>query len=159
MQTFVLQDWVLIEGTNATDVIQTEPNWLDLSPFQDLIAWIDVRGATSVPTAPVLFLDTSPSKDDLMFASMNGAAGYPLSTTSSPPPPYVAQLQLGVAAVPLATFLRWRLRGPASSWYASIRIIIAANSPGWMQTSPDAPGAVQLPFETTSTSQSILVKR
>lgn len=154
MQTFVLQDWVLVQGTNATDFVQSEPNWLDLSPFQDLIAWIDVRAA-STPGAPTLFLDTSPSKDDLMFVSMNGATGYTMTSGANP---IVAQLQLGVATVPLATFLRWRIRGPAANWNAAFRITVAANSPGWGAASTDTPGTINAPTVSQGPSQLAWVK-
>ncbi len=152
MQTFVLQDWVLVQGSNANDLIQTERHWLDLSPFQDLIAWIDVRAATS-PSSPTLFLETAPSKDELLFVSMNGSiatpTGYPMVSGNTP---LVAQLALGTAATPLATFLRWRIRGPAITWNAAFRIVVAANSPGWMTPSADSPGTVNLPMSPNKSS-------
>jgi len=146
MQTYVLQDWVSINGAaGGNPVIQTEQGWLDLSPFQDLVAWIDMPQATGSPSNPTLFLETSPSKDDVLFVSMNGATGYPLSTAAMPT---VASLLLGVANTPLATFLRWRIVGPTGAWNASFRITISVNSPGWLVPDATSPGTFKLPLSS-----------
>jgi hypothetical protein len=48
MHAFILQDWTTIRG-GVTTVTQSEPDWLDLTPYQDIVFWIDVREA---PTRP-----------------------------------------------------------------------------------------------------------
>lgn len=130
MHSFVLQEWTTVRGQSAAPLIQAEPDWLDLAPFQDLVAWIDVRGSSGT-TTPVLYLETAPAKDDVLFVSMNGTFaipnGYTMTAANSP---QVAQLLMGVAVTPLARFLRWKIIGPASLWDATFRIVVAANSPG-----------------------------
>ena len=50
MHSFVLTDWMTIRATTATAVVQAEPEWLDLSQFQDVIACIDVRESSGSST-------------------------------------------------------------------------------------------------------------
>jgi hypothetical protein len=131
MQTLILQDWITINGTNATPFIQTEPDWLDMSAFQDVFAWIDVREASPGASPPTIFLETAPARDDVLFMSMNGSAGYALAASATP---LIAQLAMGIATVPIARLLRWKVIGPgASSWDATFRILVAGNSPGLTQ--------------------------
>jgi len=122
MYGLVLQDWVTVSGSTTAMLVQDESDWLDMTPFQDLTAWIQVNEATN---APSLYLETAPSKDDVLFVSMS-AGGFPLST----PGVQVGQLQLGLAAVPLAQFLRWRIAPVVSGWDVTFRILLAANAPG-----------------------------
>lgn len=103
MYSFVLQDWINLSGTG--NIIQTEQDWLDLTPFQDIVAWVDVREVGG-GFAPRLYLETAPSKDDILFVSMMVT---PL-TLSVAPNPTVIQLVMGSTAVPIAQFLRWRVR-------------------------------------------------
>jgi len=128
MHTFVLQDWTTIRGTSNNTIAQGEKGWLDLSPFQDLFAWVDVRELTSTPS---LFFDTSPTEDENFFVSMTGATnvtgGSSLVVATSPA---IVKLPMLTATVPLARYLRWRLVGPAAAWDVTMRIVVAANSPG-----------------------------
>jgi hypothetical protein len=129
MHTFVLQDWTTIRGASGVIISQSEKGWLDLSPFQDLFAWVDVRELTGSPVT--LFFDTSPTEDENFFVSMSGATGVTggaLAITT--PAPAIVKLPMLTATVPLARFLRWRLTGPASTWDVTMRIVVAANSPG-----------------------------
>lgn len=130
MHSFVLTDWVTIRGASATAVVQAEPEWLDLSSFQDLVAWIDVREASGAP-APQLYLETAPAKDDVLFVSMNGSVVTPVGyTMTASTTPLVASLFMISAPTPLARFVRWKIIGPAGAWDATFRILLAANSPG-----------------------------
>jgi hypothetical protein len=131
MHTFVLQDWTTVRGTSGTygqSIVQSERDWLDLSPFQDLFAWVDVRELTGSPIN--LFFDTSPTEDESFFVSMTGATGVTGGALTVSSTPAIVKLPMLTATVPLARFLRWRLTGPATTWDVTMRIVIAANSPG-----------------------------
>jgi len=125
MYSLVLQDWVTISGFGSSSVIQTEQDWLDMTPFQDLVAWIDVRDATSGTT---IFLETAPSRDDNLFVSMN-TGGYSLNPIVSATP-LVASLLMGQATVPIAALLRWRISGVVGTWSTTFRILVCGNAPG-----------------------------
>lgn len=125
MYSFVLQDWTSLEGVGTVSVIQSEHDWLDMSPFQDVVLWIDVRQATTSPT-PNLLIETSPSKDESLFVSMNSTA---IPMTASPSP-FILQLLMGSAAVPVAQYLRWKISSGGGTWEATFRILVAANAPG-----------------------------
>lgn len=126
MYSFVLQDWITVGGAAGASVIQGEKDWLDMSPFQDVVAWIDIRNA---PTSnqPSLKLETAPSKDDLLFMFMGSGAGI---TMIANPVPTVAQYLMGSATVPVAECLRWKITGGAVAWEVTFRILVAANAPG-----------------------------
>ncbi len=131
MHTFVLQDWTTIRGSSSgagLAIAQSEKGWLDLTPFQDLFAWVDVRELTGSVN---LFFDTSPTEDENFFVSMTGATGVTGGAlTITTPAPAIVKLPMLTAAVPLARFLRWRVTGSASPWDVTMRIVVAANSPG-----------------------------
>ena len=124
MYSFVLQDWITVGATGAGTVIQTEKDWLDMSAFQDVVAWLDVREVSGGP-APTLRFETAPAKDDFLFVGM-GATPTTLVAASTP---LIVQLLMGSAAVPIAQFLRWKVVG-AATWDATFRILVAANAPG-----------------------------
>jgi hypothetical protein len=131
MHTFVLQDWTTIRGQSGgtgnpgQNIAQGEVGWIDLSPFQDLFAWVDVREVTGSVN---LFLETSPTEDENFFVSMtSGAAITGLTASSSPA---IIKLPMLTAAIPLSRYLRWRLSTASSPWDVTMRIVVAANSPG-----------------------------
>lgn len=132
MHTFVLQDWVTIQGSGSgagNQIIQTAEDWLDLSPFQDVFFWIAVSEVTASSTIN-LFFDTSPTDDESLFQSMTGTgtpAITPLVASSSPA---VIKLPMLSATVPLSRYLRWRLTSSTMNWNTTMRIVVAANSPG-----------------------------
>lgn len=126
MYSFVLQDWINITAPTSASIIQNEDDWLDMSPFQDVVAWVDVRAVNLVGAAPKLFLETAPSKDEVLFKPMS-TAGYTMAVAGSPT---VLQFILGSADVPVAQCLRWRVTGQGSNWDVTFRILIAANAPG-----------------------------
>ena len=130
MYSFVLQDWITIGGATSGQIIQSEQDWLDMSPFQDLVLWLDVREASTTSLAQISF-ETAPAKDEALFVSM-GAAPITLVATSAPLyAPLIAQLLMGSAAVPIAQHLRWKVKGTGLGlWDATFRILVAANAPG-----------------------------
>jgi hypothetical protein len=118
MYSFVLQDWTTIRGAVAT-VTQTEVGWLDLTPFQDVVFWVDVRESTNTPS---LWLQTAPSKDEALFTAI--VAAQPMATAVS-----VLSALMASATVPLGRFVRWQIAG-TGTWDATFRIYVTANAPG-----------------------------
>lgn len=127
MHAFILQDWTTIRGatpsTSAT-IIQSEDQWLDLTPYQDVVFWVDCRAVTGT-TVQVQF-QTSPTKDDSLFTNIVTAA---LFTTVAP---QIYQVILSkTAGVPLARYVRWMVTSQSTGvWDSTFRVLAAANSPG-----------------------------
>ena len=133
MYAFVLQDWLTIAGPDSNTIIQTERDWLDMSPYQDVVAWLDLKEVATGVT--LLFtLETAPSKDESLFQSM--AASTSVTTAGLT----VIQFLMGSASVPVAQFLRWKV-GPSASvaWDCTFRILVAANAPGLQLTDTNTP--------------------
>lgn len=123
MHTFILQDWTTVRGANNT-VIQSESEWLDLTPYQDVVFWIDVREVVGTVT---LTLQTSPTKDEVFF--LTPATGLtqvtPVAAGTLAPRPVLIS-----AATPLARYVRWHLTSVTATWDVTFRIIVSANAPG-----------------------------
>jgi len=124
MHAYILQDWTTIRGSSAVlTMTQEEPGWLDLSPYQDVVFWLDVKEALNSPT---ITFQTSPSKDDYLFAAV--AAGQVMPAAGATAPVVVSALMY-TASVPLARYLRWQITS-SGAWDATFRVLVAANSPG-----------------------------
>lgn len=142
MHSFVLQDFVTIRGSSTTQTIsQSESGYRDLSAYEDLIAWIDVREVTLLGNANVTFnIQTSPLKDEFLFVTMESS---PLAATVALTVPSVRKIVLAAitnnatAPFPLGRFLRWQLvaSGATGTWDATFRIVCCANAVGTMTTS------------------------
>lgn len=138
MHTFVLQDWITIRGQSGTQgqtITQSQQDWLDLSPFQDVFFWVIVTETTPTGASNGLNLifETSPTDDEALFQSLLGGGATPtpaISNIQASPTPTIIKLPMLSATVPLARYLRWKLTGPASTWDVTMRIVVAANSPG-----------------------------
>jgi hypothetical protein len=125
MHAFILQDWTTIRGA-VTTVTQGEDFWLDLTPYQDVIFWVDCREVSpSGTTTLIINLQTSPTKDESLFTNI--ATAVTLTASSSP---QIAQGQISKALVPLARYVRWQIVGGTTTWDATFRVLVAANSPG-----------------------------
>lgn len=129
MYSFVLQDWITITGATTTPIVQSEQGWLEMGPYQDIVAWLDVR-AQSGGSVPTLLLETAPAMDDVLFVPMTGSTN--MDVTAYPTPPKVIQILMGTATVPIARFLRWKVTGSPSNnkWDVTFRLLVAANAPG-----------------------------
>ncbi len=134
MHGFVLQDYVTIRGSSTTQTItQSEHEWVDLSNFEDLITWIDVKEVTLSGNASVQFnIQTAPIKDEFLFVTMESA---PLTVTVALTAPSVRKAILDQtsntagAPIPLGRFVRWQLvaAGATGSWDVVFRIVCCAN--------------------------------
>ena len=124
MHSFVLTDWTAVAGpTGPSTFTQDESGWLDLSAFQDVVIYLDVREVSSTPT---IAFETSPCREDGLFQPI---ASTTLSSSGTQPS-ILRGLMLG-SAVPLARYLRWKITGlPAAAWDATFRVLVVANSPG-----------------------------
>jgi hypothetical protein len=122
MHAFILQEWITIRGS-VTTVTQGEDGWLDLTAYQDLVFWVDCREVTG--TTPAIAFQTAPTKDDSLFTNVIASANLVAAST-----PAVTKALLASATVPVARYLRWQITGPAGTWDATFRVLIAANSPG-----------------------------
>ena len=121
MHTFVLTDWITVKGS-GNSVIQSESEWLDLTPYEDVVVWIDCREASGTPT---LAIQTSPTKDETFFGA-SGASLYSATLTAAT---VVQKFTMTGTNVPLARYLRWQLSG-AAGFHATFRIMVSANAPG-----------------------------
>lgn len=131
---FVLQDWTTIRGNNTAGITinQNESDWMGFSSFQDMVFWIDTREATFSSATIALNLQTSPSKDEVLFQTMFSAS---LASVSWGPGlvlnggvlPRVILAQS--PSVPLATWVRWQLTqsGATAPWDLTFRILVSAN--------------------------------
>lgn len=124
MQTFVLQDWILVRSAGNLDYPQEAKDWLALSSFQDVVFWLDVS-RFSVSAGTLEFrLQTSPTKDESLFKTM---------VSSVSPGTGIKQLRVILAtnpAVPLATWVRWSLNTVGTSggaWDIAFRVFACAN--------------------------------
>ena len=129
MRTFLMQDWTTIRGTGVggsqAQIVQGEDKWLDFTPFQDCVFWIDCR-AQSGASAPSMTIETAPSREDALFAALVPAF------TLNPSPVVLLQAAFFSASVPVARWIRWKLTVPAGegSWDATFRIWAGGVAPG-----------------------------
>jgi hypothetical protein len=136
MYTYVLQDWITIRGSSTgsgATIIQTQADWLDLSPFQDVFFYIAVSELTGTVN---MSFETSPSLDD---PSSAGGVSLSLFTpvmtatqfASVPTTVTVVKAPMLSASCPISRYLRWKLTSSsATPWDMTFRVLVAANSPG-----------------------------
>ena len=125
MHTFLLCDWTTIRGNNNT-INQSESEWLDLTQYEDLFFWIEVKEVTGA--AVTLNLQTSPTKDESLFATMS--ANTTLAAGTITPASGTGKCLMSNAAVPVARYVRWQLTSANNPFDATFRIHIQANAPG-----------------------------
>jgi len=124
MDTHLLQDWITIRGTSSvTTVTQLETDYLDASPYQDVMVYVHVQEFSG--SAPTINVDTAPLKDESLFSPMfsqnvsvagNGLLVWKVTLSSRP-------------SVPVARWVRWRATATSgSAWDMTFRIIVAGNS-------------------------------
>ena len=125
MHAYLLQDWTTIRGASGVlTITQEEDGWLDLTPYQDVVFWIDAKASTNTPT---ITFQTSPSKDDVMFQAL--MPGTSLPSVGFTTPAVVSAFMLS-ASVPVARWVRWQLAAATGTWDATFRVLVAANAPG-----------------------------
>jgi hypothetical protein len=130
MYCYVMQPWITIRGQSSTipSITQSENCWLDLTAFQDIVAWLDCKevaagtGGTNVQMA----YQTSPTKDDSLFVPVTAAFNVATGVTTT-------VMLKDVVTNPLCRWLRWQLTvtgTPTTPWDTTFRVFIAANVVG-----------------------------
>jgi len=122
MQSYLLQDWITLQGSSTVTVLtQSENDWLDLTGFQDIVTWLDVKEASG--TSPVVAFQTAPTQDEVLFFNMGSVAisGPGLTTTV---------MLKETALLPLARWFRWQMQVGAAAWDITFRIWCAVNATG-----------------------------
>lgn len=128
MHSFVLQDWITIRGVANGTVAMSESAYLDLTPYQDVIIWVDCREFTG--TTPAISFQTAPIKDETLFTATGGTISGPNNFTTAGVQVYKSILSALSGGYPVSRWLRWYISGGTAAWDATFRVLIAANSPG-----------------------------
>ena len=139
MQCFVFQDWLTLRGSTsaAASVTQTESAWLDLSAYQDVVAWLDVREVTPPTSGGTLYLDlqSGPAKDEAYFTSLvnqpgTSTTGIALAANTGSPTTQRLLHDAG-AYTPLSRWMRWVVStngvNPTQQWDVTFRILLAVS--------------------------------
>jgi hypothetical protein len=129
VQSFCLQDFVTIRGqSSVTSVTQGESAWLDLSGFQDLTIWLDVKEfSVGGGTAVTMTYQTAPTREESLFVGMLA------TTVTMANGVTISPVLAATATTAVARLVRWKLSvtgTPTSAWDATFRVWIAANAPG-----------------------------
>lgn len=139
MKGFLLQDWLTLRGASgasADPIVQSQPFWLDLSAYRDVVAWLEVSEFTvDVGKNLLLNYQTAPFEDESLFNSMSGPITIATGVT-------VTQM-LADRSPPLAKFFRWKVEpsaGTSAVWDVTFRILIAVNRPGYRRPEYGGPG-------------------
>jgi hypothetical protein len=119
--SFLLQDWNTVRGNFTTvTVTQQESDYADLAPFQDVVVFIEVADVAGTPTIQI---QTSPTKDDVLFQSMDATASFNPSVGVA-----TKVLRYSSVTVPLARYLRWKFTTASSApWSCTFRIWLSPN--------------------------------
>jgi hypothetical protein len=130
MHTFVLADWTTVRGASGVTITQSESEWLDLTQYEDLTFWIDVKEVTPTGAGVTLAIQTSPTKDDSLFATISSNTNLAAGIINPSAGANKGICLMASASIPVARYVRWQLTGPASTYDATFRIFISANAPG-----------------------------
>jgi hypothetical protein len=113
------------------DIVQSEMDWMSFQPYQDIILWVETRSANAAGANSVdIQFETSPSRDETLFLPMRPAVAL---TPGTPVVVPVVLSQIVPPDVPLARWVRWRLRingTPNADWGATFRVNCVANASG-----------------------------
>lgn len=110
---FVIEGWRTLKVANGS-FVQEEARWIDLAAYRDVSLWLQVKSVQLDGGEPScsLYYEVAPDRDGSLFQpvaeiALGAGAGPPLITG----PPVVTSIALdGEPAIPLARWLRWRLR-------------------------------------------------
>ncbi|HTC70880.1 MAG TPA: hypothetical protein VK662_15020 [Acidothermaceae bacterium] len=121
MDSLLLQDWVTIQGAANLGVTQGADFWLDVTDYEDLIFYLDVKSVTTTNIAG-FFYETAPELDDASFVAMVSGFVPTLGVQT------MAVLAT-YSACPAARYVRWRIAGnTGGAWNITFRLWIAAYS-------------------------------
>lgn len=118
----VLQEWTTIKVPVSESVAQDEAGWLDLSDYDDIVIWSQVRTSENIAS---MAIETSPTKDDGWFTSMA------TPSVSAATAPVVTKNIFSSATTPLARFVRWKITANGTdTGDITFRVWIVANPIG-----------------------------
>jgi len=137
---FCLQDLTTIGGpvgNPSPSIVQAADSFLDLSGFQDIVVWADIKYVTfTAGTALSLFIETAPIADEFLFDAgpminmATGGAGSLLLASNSV---LINKVLLSAATNPLARWVRWRVLpsgNMTTAWSLTFRLWVCASTPG-----------------------------
>lgn len=115
---FAIEGWRTLR-IGAGSFVQEEERWIDLAAYRDVSLWLQVKSVQvdGFEGACRLHYEVAPDRDDGLFRSvaeitLGSWGSSPLITTT----PVVTSIALRVAPeVPLARWLRWRMRATFGS--------------------------------------------
>jgi hypothetical protein len=126
MYCCVAQPWITVRGgSSISSITQSENAWLDLSPYQDLVAWLQVSELTNGSGTVSMAFQTAPTKDDSLFVAVTAAATVATGVA-------ITTMLKDTTTNPLSRWLRWQLTvsGASSAWDATFRLLLSANVVG-----------------------------
>ncbi len=139
MLTALMMDWTTVRSASSILTITAdEPHWLDLTAFQDIVAFLDVKNidlGTGGTTLSITY-QTAPTKDNSLF--VNVATGVTLATGLT-----ITKMLKDSTTNPLSRWLRWQIAvsagTPTLAWGTTLRVWIAANLSANRGSVPMAP--------------------
>jgi hypothetical protein len=122
MDSFLLQDYITLSnpGPSGATITQGASSWLDVSRYEDLVFYVDVK---SIDVGTPIFLQTAPTREEKSFLTMVPPIALVNGTT---PVPALAMY----CQVPAAAYVRWQIPQLADSWNVTLGIWVAAYSVG-----------------------------
>ena len=126
MYALCLQDWTTLRGaTTVATLTQPEPDWLDLTLYQDVITWLEIKEFTPTATnIPTIAYQTSPTKDDALFFNMAPPVVAATGVTTT----VMLKDAMPAGYPPCGKWFRWQIIvSGAVGWDLTFRIWIAAN--------------------------------
>ena len=121
------REYLTLLGPTSTPFVvgQPEPRWLDLSGYQDIVAFIDVKKVDNGQSMGLtIALQTAPIRDETLF--MNVTAPLVIAAEGLA----IAKMFKDTTSFPLSRWLRWQVAltsAPMIPWTVTFRIWIAAS--------------------------------
>jgi len=123
MEARLLQDYVTIRGAGTQAIIQSEGGWLDLSGYQDVVFWLEIKEYTVSGTTITVSFQTAANRDESSFVTIGSVAK---DGTGSPGVSVTSVLK-DSANSPLARWVRWTSQNSgASAWDITFRLWLTA---------------------------------
>lgn len=134
MHSFLLQDWVTINGDGTagggvSSVAQNSAEYLDLDGYQDVCVWWQVSSASGGTVG--LDFQTAPEKDETNtgsgFKSLRSVAYTHGSTAIQALPATIGtSVNPQTASTPLARWVRWNVScGAVAVWSITFRVFVS----------------------------------
>jgi hypothetical protein len=121
MDGILFQDYITVSVGNLT-VTQGAASWLDVSAYEDLVFFLDVKNGPPSNFSSPIYYQTSPTREDQTFLNMIAPVNLGIGLQTN------AALAVN-CKVPAATYLRWQIGGGIEgSFSATFRIVVAGYS-------------------------------